>query len=170
MNDNGGGGKAPVQRSKIAEYTEMTSSPRSEGRQAPGAEVEARRQEFTARLAAFRATAVLVPYRDDGWLTADFGGVRWILAFSDEAALARYALAREEGHREWTYQTVLGARLLEAAVPAAGVPCGVALDAADGPQQALLLPPVAGIVPDSYAVNRGFMGDGRVTNGEETRW
>src|SRR5690606_34293072 len=77
------------------------------------AEVAERRREFTALLEAFRDTAVLVPLRDDGWLTADFGGVRWILAFSDESALARYAVARGEGHQEWTYRTVLGHRLLD---------------------------------------------------------
>lgn len=125
------------------------------------AEVEARRREFVAALEAFRDTAVLVPIEDGGWLTVDFGGVRWILAFSDEPALARYALARDEGGEEWTYETVLGARLLDAAVPEAGVPCGVALDAADGAEHALLLPPVAGIVPDAYAVDRGFAGEVR---------
>lgn len=117
-------------------------------------EVAARRREFAVLLEAFRDTAVLVPRRDGGWLTADFGGIRWILAFSDESALSRYALARDETDREWTYQTVLGARLLDVAVPEAGVPCGVALDAADGAENALLLPPVTGIVPDGFAVDR----------------
>ena len=91
-------------------------------------------------------------------LTADTGGVRWILAFSDESALARYALARGEDGDEWPYETVLGARLLDAGVPEVGVPCGVALDAADGPEYAVLFPPVAGIVPDAFAVDRGFTG------------
>ncbi|KDN80171.1 SseB family protein [Streptomyces olindensis] len=111
------------------------------------------RSEFAVLLETFRDTAVLVPLYDGGWLTADFGGIRWILAFSDESALARYALARDEADREWTYQTVLGARLLDLAVPKAGVPCGVALDAADGAEHALLLPPVTGIVPDAFAVD-----------------
>ncbi|KOX00233.1 hypothetical protein ADK65_15480 [Streptomyces sp. NRRL B-1140] len=117
-------------------------------------EVAARTREFAVLLEAFRDTAVLVPLRDGGWLTADFGGIRWILAFSDESALSRYALARDEADREWTYQTVLGARLLDVAVPEAGVPCGVALDAADGAEHALLLPPLTGIVPDAFAVDR----------------
>ncbi|MEU6913694.1 SseB family protein [Streptomyces olindensis] len=111
------------------------------------------RSEFAVLLEAFRDAAVLVPLYHGGWLTADFGGIRWILAFSDESALARYALARDEADREWTYQTVLGARLLDLAVPKAGVPCGVALDAADGAEHALLLPPVTGIVPDAFAVD-----------------
>ncbi|MER7716782.1 SseB family protein [Streptomyces flaveolus] len=114
----------------------------------------ARREEFASLLRTFRDTAVLVPLRSGGWLTVDFGGMRWILAFSDESAMARYALARDEAHLEWTYRTVLGAKLLDAAVPEAGVPCGVALDPADGPEHAVLLPPVTGVVPDAFAVDR----------------
>jgi hypothetical protein len=124
------------------------------------AEVAARRREFAALLGEFRRTAVLVPLGDEpgpdderGLLTADLGGIRFILAFSDEQALARYALARGEYRREWTYRTVLGARLLDVAVPAAGVPCGVALDCADG-EDGMVFPPVRGIVPDQAAVDR----------------
>lgn len=43
-------------------------------------------------------------------------------------------------------------RLLDAAVPAVGVPCGVALDCADG-QDGMLFPPVRGVVPDGVAVD-----------------
>ncbi|MFF5368816.1 hypothetical protein [Streptomyces sp. NPDC013187] len=163
MTDFGGGKETPVRRSRLAEYAEMTQRPESPRRQRvvgkSGAEpteeeVAARSREFAVLLEAFRDTAVLVPLRDGGWLTADFGGIRWILAFSDESALSRYALARDEADREWTYQTVLGARLLDVAVPEAGAPCGVALDAADGADHALLLPPVTGIVPDAFAVDR----------------
>ncbi|SDK09316.1 hypothetical protein SAMN05421806_104401 [Streptomyces indicus] len=110
-------------------------------------------------LGEFRRTAVLVPFAggggadgERGLLTADMGGVRWIFAFSNEQALARFATVRGEGSREWSYQRILGARLLDAAVPAAGVPCGVALDCADGPD-GVLFPPVAGIVPDAAAVD-----------------
>jgi len=196
--DNGGGARESVRRSRIADYMDiappdggdhetpantpaggLAESPADASGPPPGlpgeeavpeVDAESRRREFTARLEAFRDTAVLVPYRGDGWLTVDFGGIRWILAFSDESALARYALARDEGHEEWTYETVLGERLLDAAVPAAGVPCGVALDAADGAEHAVLLPPVAGIVPEAYAVNRGFAGNAAVAEGEGTRW
>lgn len=45
-------------------------------------------------------------------LTADRNGVRFILAFSDERAPARYARERGALAREWTYQTVLGAPLI----------------------------------------------------------
>ncbi|MFF8476030.1 hypothetical protein [Streptomyces sp. NPDC015414] len=120
---------------------------------------EARRREFAALLGEFRRTPVLVPLGDGpgpegerGLLTADLGGIRFILAFSDEQALARYAVARGRAAREWTYQTVLGARLLDVAVPAAGVPCGVALDCADG-EEGMVFPPVRGIVPDGAALD-----------------
>ncbi|MFF9364143.1 hypothetical protein [Streptomyces griseoluteus] len=124
---------------------------------ARAAEVALRRREFAELLGEFRRTPVLVPLGDDpggeqALLTADFNGIRFILAFSDEQALARYATARGESAREWTYQRVLGARLLDVAVPAAGVPCGVALDCADG-SDGVVFPPVAGIVPDGAAVD-----------------
>ncbi|MFD4558862.1 hypothetical protein ACFWP5_31860 [Streptomyces sp. NPDC058469] len=122
-------------------------------------EVAARRQAFAKLLGEFRRTAVLVPLGDGpgpdeerGLLTADFDGIRFILAFSDEQALARYAQARGEYAREWTYQSILGARLLDVAVPTAGVPCGVALDCADGPD-GMVFPPVRGIVPDEAAID-----------------
>ncbi|MEV5173105.1 hypothetical protein AB0L10_18925 [Streptomyces flaveolus] len=124
-------------------------------------ETEARERAFAALLGEFRRTPVLVPLGDGsgpdserGLLTADFNGVRFILAFSDEQALARYAVVRGEAAREWTYQTILGARLLDVAVPAAGVPCGVALDCADG-EDGMVFPPVRGIVPDEVAVDVG---------------
>ncbi|MFE4251645.1 hypothetical protein ACFRU3_19495 [Streptomyces sp. NPDC056910] len=123
-------------------------------------EVGARRRAFAELLGEFRRTAVLVPLGDEGGpdgepalLTADFNGIRFILAFSDEQALARYAQARGEFAPEWRYRTILGAKLLDVAVPAAGVPCGVALDCADGPD-GMVFPPVRGIVPDEAAVDR----------------
>ncbi|MGW3357320.1 hypothetical protein ACWDFL_18145 [Streptomyces bungoensis] len=133
----------------------------SRGALAPSGGAEARRREFAALLGEFRRTPVLVPLGEGpgpederGLLTADLGGVRFILAFSDEQALARYAVARGEAAREWSYQTVLGARLLDVAVPAAGVPCGVALDCADG-EGGMVFPPVRGVVPDEAAVDFG---------------
>ncbi|WP_443075333.1 hypothetical protein [Streptomyces sp. NBC_01483] len=95
-----------------------SSQERQEPRPAPEplsetVEVEARRREFAALLGEFRRTPVLVPLGDGpapdderGFLTADLNGIRFILAFSDEHALARYALARGEAAREWTYRTV----------------------------------------------------------------
>ncbi|GAA2640004.1 hypothetical protein GCM10010307_39790 [Streptomyces vastus] len=87
---------------------------------------------------------MLLPLGADGSpLTAEFGGIRWIYAFSDEATLARFAIARGEGAREWAYERVLGARLLDAAIPAMPVPCGVALDVGSEGEGALF-PPVRG--------------------------
>ncbi|MFD3750062.1 hypothetical protein ACFWVT_07295 [Streptomyces cyaneofuscatus] len=175
----GGEPRPDIPKSRLAEYAEMagptgepvqSAPPRPETPAEPGIDsavpasaedplVTARRLEFTALLERFRSTAVLVPLAEGpspdaerGLLTADLNGIRFILAFSDRQALARYAQARGEFHREWTYQTVLGARLLDVAVPAAGVPCGVALDCADGPG-GVIFPPVKGIVPDGAAVD-----------------
>ncbi|MFE3633692.1 hypothetical protein [Streptomyces sp. NPDC059168] len=176
MSENGGGAdKSPhgsVPRSRLYDYVETTVSsqphPDPDRVPEPGAdanaseneaEAEARRRRFAALLGEFRRTPVLVPLGDGpgldgerGLLTADLNGVRFILAFSDEQALARYAVARGDAAREWAYQTVLGARLLDVAVPAARVPCGVALDCADG-EEGMVFPPVRGIVPDGAAVD-----------------
>lgn len=96
---------------------------------------------------------MLVPAVEGGWWTAEWGGIRWICAFSDEAALARFAIARSESAEGWAYQRVLGARLLDVAVLALGVPAGVALDA--GSADGVVFPPVAGIVPEAVAVDAG---------------
>ncbi|TLQ48390.1 SseB family protein [Streptomyces marianii] len=111
-------------------------------------------------LGEFRRSAVLVPFDEhDSLWTADGNGVRWICAFSNEEALARFALARGETRRAWKYRTVLGARLLDAMVPMLPGPGGVALDA--GSADGMLFPPVEGIVPDAVAVDIGETGEGR---------
>ncbi|MFF4574350.1 hypothetical protein [Streptomyces sp. NPDC001410] len=174
MTGGGADSSGPIRRSRLAEYAEPADADASSGIPAPvpdtpfaaappsptttpaPSETDAiarRRREFAAVLGEFRRTAVLLPVdADEAPLTADYGGIRWILAFSNESALARFAIARGEGEREWAYQRVLGARLLDAGVPAVGVPCGVALDAASG-AEGVLFPPVAGIVPDAAAVD-----------------
>ncbi|MGW6856690.1 SseB family protein [Streptomyces xanthophaeus] len=114
----------------------------------------AARREFAVLLGEFRRTAVLVPFDPYGSLwTAEQGGVRWICAFSDEDALARFARAQGDAEREWEYRSVLGARLLDVMVPMLGVPAGVALDA--GGEDGMLFPPVAGVVPESAVVDLG---------------
>lgn len=122
-------------------------------------ELAAARREFARLLGEFRRTAVLVPFdeHDSPW-TADLNGVRWICAFSNEEALARFARARGETRREWKYRRILGARLLDVMVPLLPGPGGVALDA--GSDDGMLFPPVRGIVPDAVAVDLGETGNG----------
>ncbi|MFF3734297.1 SseB family protein [Streptomyces sp. NPDC002476] len=153
-----------VRRSKLAEWAERpphdgTSTSREASVSPSAATSEGdpaavARREFAVLLGEFRRTAVLVPLDADGDLwSAEQNGVRWICAFSDEEALARFAVARGDGEREWTYRTVLGARLLDVMVPMLPGPAGVALDA--GSEGGMLFPPVAGIVPDAVAVDLG---------------
>ncbi|WCD91031.1 hypothetical protein KPP03845_107460 [Streptomyces xanthophaeus] len=112
----------------------------------------AARHRFAVLLGEFRRKAVLVPFDEqDSMWTADMNGVRWICAFSDQEALAAFARARGDAGREWTYRTVLGARLLDVMVPMLPGPGGVALDA--GSADGMLFPPVRGIVPDAVAVD-----------------
>lgn len=126
------------------------------------AAVRAGEGDPAALVGEFRRAAVLVPtVGEDELLSASFGGVRWILAFTDEEALARYALLRgAPPGRPWDYAAVLGARLLDAVVPALGEPAGVAVDVADT-ERSMLFPPAPGIVPDAVAVGAdGGDGDG----------
>ncbi|MFJ8661309.1 SseB family protein [Streptomyces sp. NPDC093795] len=172
MNDNGEGIPEPRRVSRLADLagesvpmappgpeaapvTAVARAVPEPGHDAEaGDEVAAARREFARLLGEFRRTAVLVPFdaQESLW-TADFNGVRWICAFSDEEALARFAGARGEAGREWTYRTILGARLLDVMVPMLPGPGGVALDA--GSADGMLFPPVAGIVPDEVAVDLG---------------
>ncbi|MFI5749145.1 SseB family protein [Streptomyces sp. NPDC051644] len=158
---------SPVRRLKVAELAdwpadEAPSVPREVPDPARAVTPEddsaaVARTEFAVLLGEFRRTAVLVPLDEFGDLwSAVQNGVRWICAFSDEEALARFARARGDVGREWTYQAVLGARLLDVMVPLLPGPAGVALDAGseDG---GMLFPPVAGIVPDAVAVDLGGM-------------
>ncbi|MFC9032464.1 SseB family protein [Streptomyces arboris] len=165
MTDHGDDIAAPVRRSKLADLADWTTaeaqSAPQESDQEPaetqGDPLARARREFAMLLGEFRRTAVLVPFDEHGSLwTADQNDVRWICAFSDEEALARFALAQGEGGREWTYRTILGARLLDVMVPMLPGPAGVALDA--GSTDGVLFPPVAGIVPDHVAVDLGETG------------
>ncbi|MFJ2112008.1 hypothetical protein ACIOEX_08870 [Streptomyces sp. NPDC087850] len=113
-----------------------------------------------ALVGELRRALVLVPYDRGGLWTAEFGGVRWVCGFTDEAAMARFSQARAavEGagasERVWEYAQFRGARLLDEIIPAMGVPAGVAVNVAD-PDGAMLFPPVVGIVPDAVAVDAG---------------
>ncbi|MFJ9863699.1 SseB family protein [Streptomyces sp. NPDC101165] len=127
-------------------------------------QLHAHQRKFRMRLGEFRRRRVLVPYGENGAaLTVEMSGARWLLVFTDEVALARYARSRGEGDRSWRYRAVWGAAVLDAGVPAVagtGLPCGVLVDAGDG-ERGLVLPPVVGIVPQGVAVDgpeRGAVG------------
>jgi hypothetical protein len=97
----------------------------------------------------FRRSEVLVPVVEGALLSAESGGIRWLFAFTDLAALERFAEARGEGVPERI--PVHGARLLDQVIPRVDGPAGIAVDA--GSPTGLVLPPVAGIVPDAVAVD-----------------
>ncbi|WP_327361709.1 hypothetical protein [Streptomyces sp. NBC_01296] len=83
---------------------------------------ESARAAVLERLADFRSRAALVPLDEQGGLwTAELGGLDWICAFSDEEALSRFAVARGDASREWTYRRVAGARLLDRLIPAQNI-------------------------------------------------
>ncbi|MBD3580506.1 MULTISPECIES: SseB family protein [Streptomyces] len=115
---------------------------------------EVARAAALQRLADFRDGIVLVPSDEHGgpW-TTQLHGLDWICAFSDEEALYRFAVARDEVGREWPYRRIGGARLLDEVLPVLDFPCGVAFNAA-GPDGAVF-PPVRGIVPDAVALDGG---------------
>ncbi|MFH8567319.1 SseB family protein [Streptomyces sp. NPDC017993] len=105
-----------------------------------------------ALVGEFRRTHILIPVANDSLMSADLDGIRWLYAFTDEEALARFATSRgSEPDTEWHYLTASGARVLDVLIPAIEGPTGVALDA--GSEQGMLFPPVAGIVPDSVALD-----------------
>jgi hypothetical protein len=90
-------------------------------------------------LAGLRDAVVVVPTDGhDGLLTCDQGGVRWVYAFTDTKALARFGQARGEGDRDWPYLTTRGARLLDV-LPTIDRPTGIAVDA--GNQRPVFFPP-----------------------------
>ncbi|MFD9211099.1 SseB family protein [Streptomyces sioyaensis] len=116
------------------------------------AAVHAGRPDPAALIGEFRRTHVILPTVDETPMSAELDGIRWLYAFTDEEALARFALSRgSEPGTEWPYVTASGARILDVLIPAVEGPTGVALDA--GSEQGALFPPVAGIVPDSAAVD-----------------
>jgi hypothetical protein len=104
----------------------------------------------------FRRAVLLAPLAagaDGGVMSAVQGGIRWLYAFTDEEALARFARARGAADREWEYLSILGARLVDVIVPMVDGPAGVAVNVADE-DGSMLFPPVLGIVPEACAVDR----------------
>ncbi|MDX3312056.1 hypothetical protein P1S61_23885 [Streptomyces sp. ME08-AFT2] len=113
-----------------------------------------------ALVGEMRRSVLLVPVADGGLWSVRSGGVRWICGFTDEAALARFALHHGPGDRPVEYAALLGARIVDEIVPALGEPAGLAVDIAteDG---SMFFPPVVGIVPEAVAVDGGGAGAGR---------
>lgn len=134
------------------------------------ADLHAGNGDPAALIDAFRHSVVLVPTLEGGDLWAgEKGGVHWIYAFTDEAELARFAVARgNDGSSDVDYVTVYGWRLLDEVVPGVGEPAGVALDVAG--RLPMLFPPVVGVVPESAAVDAAAVhagSGGHVPNGED---
>jgi hypothetical protein len=113
-----------------------------------------------ALVGEMRRSVLLVPTADGGLWSARSGGVRWICGFTDEAALARFALHHASGDRPMDYAALLGARIVDEIVPSLDEPAGLAVDIAteDG---SMFFPPVVGIVPDGVAVDAGEAEEGR---------
>lgn len=112
-----------------------------------------------ALIGEMRRSVLLVPVSDGGLWSVRSGGVRWICGFTDEVALARFALHHASGEQPMDYAALLGARLVDEIVPALGEPAGLAVDIAteDG---SMFFPPVVGIVADAVAVDSGAGGTG----------
>ncbi|WP_327318386.1 hypothetical protein [Streptomyces sp. NBC_01235] len=113
-----------------------------------------------ALVGEMRRSILLVPTARGGLWSVRSGGVRWICGFTDEAALARFALRHGPGDRPMDYAALLGARIVDEIVPTLGEPAGLAVDIAteDG---SMFFPPVAGIVPEAVAVDAGAAGEGK---------
>lgn len=107
-----------------------------------------------ALVGEMRRSALLVPVADGGLWSVRSGGVRWICGFTDEEALARFALHHAPGDRPMDYAALLGARIVDEIVPALGEPAGLAVDIATE-EGSMFFPPVTGIVPDAVAVDTG---------------
>ncbi len=90
---------------------------------------------------AFRESRVFVLADGAGVRSVDHGGLRWVLAFSGEAAVRTYLTARgEQPVGPVNYLAMYGRRLLDDFLPAADLPAGVALDL--GAERPMLIPPV----------------------------
>ncbi|MET9100742.1 SseB family protein [Streptomyces antibioticus] len=107
-----------------------------------------------ALVGEMRRSVLLVPVADGGLWSVRSGGVRWICAFTDKPALARFALRHGSGEQPMEYAALLGARIVDEIVPALDEPAGLAVDIAteDG---SMFFPPVVGIVPVAVAVDAG---------------
>ncbi|MEU0126990.1 MULTISPECIES: hypothetical protein [unclassified Streptomyces] len=113
-----------------------------------------------ALVGEMRRSILLVPVVGGGLWSAWSGGVRWVCGFTDEAALARFALSHASGDRPMEYAALLGARIVDEVVPSLDGPAGLAVDIATE-EGSMFFPPAAGIVPDAVALDVGSEGSGR---------
>ncbi|MEK8145124.1 SseB family protein [Streptomyces sp. M10(2022)] len=91
--------------------------------------------------------------------------MRWVCGFTDEAALARFALSHASGDQSMEYAALLGARIVDEVVPSLEGPAGLAVDiATEG--GSMFFPPVGGIVPVAVALDVDSEGAGD----ERRRW
>lgn len=111
--------------------------------------VDRAQDEVAAMIGEFRRSLVLVPLHEGGLMSAQLGGLHWIYAFTSQETLAAFARVRDVGG-EPEFRTLYGARLLDEVIPSLDSWCGVALDV--GTDEAVLLPPVRGVVPERAAV------------------
>lgn len=79
-----------------------------------------------ALVGEMRRAVLLVPLAGGGLWSAHSGGVRWICAFTDEAALARFAVQHGPGDQSMEYAALLGARIVDEIEPSLGEPAGLA--------------------------------------------
>ncbi|MET8164915.1 hypothetical protein ACFU6S_14040 [Streptomyces sp. NPDC057456] len=120
-----------------------------------------------ALIGEMRRSVLLVPVADGGLWSVRSGGVRWICGFTDEAALARFALHHtrvdrrgdRRGDQPMDYAALLGARIVDEIVPTLGEPAGLAVDIATE-EGSMFFPPVVGIVADAVAVDAVRAGEG----------
>ncbi|MEU8540728.1 hypothetical protein AB0C52_12225 [Streptomyces sp. NPDC048717] len=104
-----------------------------------------------ALVGEMRRAVLLIPSTGAGLWSARSGGIRWICAFTDEEALARFAVHHGPGSRPMDYVALLGARIVDEVVPSLDEPAGLAVDIADE-DNSMFFPPVTGIVPAHTAV------------------
>ncbi|QIY98624.2 hypothetical protein HEP87_37455 [Streptomyces sp. S1D4-11] len=158
-----GGSRRRISRATPPEAEAATGPVHSDTAEPDGFGAARRMDRIRHTIDRFRDTTVLVPLvplgGGRGFLTADFGGVRWIHVFTDELAAVRFDEAQDAPTGRRDFMAVRGWRLLDVVIPAMGVPCGVALDVGSG-DDGVLLPPVVGIVPDAAAVDAEANGSG----------
>ncbi|WP_228973317.1 hypothetical protein [Streptomyces sp. DH12] len=107
-----------------------------------------------ALVGEMRRSVLLVPFVDWRLWSVRAGGVRWICGFTDEKALARFALQQGPGDRPMDYAALLGARIVDEVVPSLGEPAGLAVDISDE-SASMFFPPVTGIVAAGVAIDGG---------------